>query len=163
RNGFDLNLPAAGVLIYRINDTVPFRPCPECVPIYRVNLVEADGDSTLVKTFPQGGNRGEAGDAFGALGPGTLTTATQPSTRLDGGLGPSSRVLIYEVTVEDGFAHLVLSTMPIAVDRVLGPFLLDELSQLTELERAYLDDLNNHNGRYDVGDLRAYLQRGRPE
>jgi M6 family metalloprotease-like protein len=163
RNGFDLGIPAAGVLIYRINDTVPFRPCAECVPIYRVNLVEADGDSTLVKTFPQGGNRGEAGDAFGALGAGTLTTATEPSTRLDGGFGASSRVNIYEVTVENGFAHLVLSTMPIAVERVLGPFLLDDLNELTDLEEAYLDDLNNQNGRYDVGDLRAYLQRGRPE
>jgi hypothetical protein len=151
------------VLIYRINDTVPFRPCAECVPIYRVNLVEADGDSTLVKTFPQGGNRGEAGDAFGALGAGTLTTATEPSTRLDGGFGASSSVNIYEVTVENGFAHLVLSTVPIAVDRVLGPFLLDDLNELTDLEEAYLDDLNNQNGRYDVGDLRAYLRSGRPE
>jgi len=163
RNGFDLNLPAAGVLIYRINDTVPFRPCADCTPIYRVNLIEADGDSTLLKTFPQGGNRGEAGDAFGALGPGTLTTATQPSTRLDGGLGPSSRINIYEVTVEDGVARLVLSTIPIAVERVVGPFLLDEVNELTDLEKAYLDDLNNGNGRYDVGDLRAYLRRGRPE
>jgi hypothetical protein len=163
RNGFDLGIPAAGVLIYRINDTVPFRPCAECVPIYRVNLVEADGDSTLVKTFPQGGNRGEAGDAFGALGTGSLTTATQPSTRLDGGLGASSRVNIYEVTVVDNVAHLVLSTAPIAVDRVLGQFLLDDLNELTDAEKAYLDELNNRNGRYDVGDLRAYLQRGRPE
>lgn len=163
RNGFDLGLPAAGVLIYRINDTVPFRPCPECVPIYRVNLVEADGDSTLVKTYPQGGNRGEAGDAFGALGAGSLTFATQPSTRLDGGLGGSSHVNIYEVTLVDGLGHLVVSTAPIAVDRVLGPFLLDDLNELTDLEKAYLDDLNDRNGRYDVGDLRAYLQRARPE
>jgi hypothetical protein len=92
-----------------------------------------------------------------------LTTATQPSTRLDGGLGASSRVNIYEVTVVDNVAHLVLSTAPIAVDRVLGQFLLDDLNELTDAEKAYLDELNNRNGRYDVGDLRAYLQRGRPE
>jgi M6 family metalloprotease-like protein len=163
RNGFDLGLPAAGVLIYRINDTVPFRPCAECVPIYRVQLIEADGDSTLLKTIPEGGSRGEAGDAFGALAAGRLTAATEPSTRLDGGLGASSRVNIYEVTLEDGVAHLVVSTVPIAVERVVGPFLLDNLNELTDLEEAYLDDLNNQNGQYDVGDLRAYLLRGRPQ
>jgi hypothetical protein len=41
--------------------------------------------------------------------------------------------------------------------------LLDDLNELSDAEKAYLDDLNNQNGRYDVGDLRAYLQRRRPE
>ncbi len=161
RTGFDLDLPASGVLIYRINDTVPFRPCPECVPLYRVNLLEADGDSTLLRTMLEGGNRGEAGDAFGALGPDALTNATEPSTRFDGGLGNLSRVNIYEVTLEEGSARLVLSTAAIALERLLGPLLLDEAHLLTEGEESFLDQANNRNGRYDVGDLRAYLNRGR--
>jgi len=160
RIGFDRDLPAAGVLVYRIDDTKPFRPCAECPPLYRVMLLEADGDSSLVKTALQGGNRGEAGDAYGALGPGALTSLTEPSTRQDGGTGDDSGVNIYEITVAQGTAQLVLSTAPFSLARLLGPLLLDEVNQLTELEEEYLDGLNNRNGRYDVGDLRAYLQGG---
>ena len=32
---------------------------------------------------------------------------------------------------------------------------------LTKEEAAYLDDLGNQNGRYDVGDLRGYLAPNR--
>ncbi len=159
RTGFDLNLPASGVLIYRTNDTIPFRPCRECPPIYAVQLLEADGDSTLVRTMLQGGNRGEAGDAYGVDGAGALTNLTEPSTRLDGGLGAESNVNIYEVTLENGSARLLLSAGPISLTRLLAPLLLDEANLLSEPEEAYLDGRNNGNGRYDVGDLRAYLQR----
>ncbi|UCC75058.1 MAG: M6 family metalloprotease domain-containing protein [Gemmatimonadota bacterium] len=157
RTGFDLNLPAEGVLIYRVNDTVPWRPCPTCLKIYGVSLVEADGDSTLLKTALEGGNWGEPGDAFGALGPGTLTGATEPSTRLDGGVGGSSGVNIYEVTLGEGSANILVSTVAISLDRLLGPLLLDDANPLTEHEQTFLDARNNGNGRYDVGDLRSYL------
>jgi M6 family metalloprotease-like protein len=163
RSGFDLDLPAAGVLIYRINDTIPFRPCSECPPLYRVGLLEADGDSALVKTHPQGGNRGEAGDAYGALGPGALTILTNPSTHLDAGLGGESSVNIYQISLADGTAQLVFSTTAISLARLLAPLLLDDGHQLTDLERQFLDEQNNRNGRYDVGDLRAYLQRSAAE
>ncbi len=159
RTGFDLNLPASGVLIYRTNDTIPFRPCRECPPIYGVQLLEADGDSTLVRTMLQGGNRGEAGDAYGVEGPGALTSLTEPSTRLDGGLGEESDVNIYEITLQGGTARLLVSTAPFSIPRLLAPLLLDDANLLTEPEEAYLDQLNNGNGRYDVGDLRAHLQR----
>ncbi len=158
--GFDEYLPAEGVLVYRINDTIPFRPCSECPPHYRVMLLEADNDSTLVETKAQGGSRGEPGDAYGALGPGALTSLTEPSTGHDLGLGADSGVNIYEITVGQGTAQLLLSTAAISLTRLLGPLLLDESNLLDRVEEEFLDDLNNRNGRYDVGDLRAYLQRG---
>lgn len=157
--GFDLNIPAEGVLVYRINDTLPMRPCHDCLPVYHVGLVEADGDSTLIKTHPQGGNRGEPGDAWGVLGPGALTNLTEPSTRLDAGLGDESGVNIYRIELADGSARILLSTAPVSLARLLGPLLLDDANLLTEPEEEYLDQLNNKNGRYDVGDLRAYWQR----
>ncbi|UCC47465.1 MAG: M6 family metalloprotease domain-containing protein [Gemmatimonadota bacterium] len=158
RISFDRDLPAEGVLIYRINDTIPFRPCRDCAPLYRVMLVEADGNGTLVRTAPEGGNRGEPGDAFGAFRQGKFTGFTNPSTRLNAALGDESDVSIYRITLEDGAARLVLSTAPISLARLLGPLLLDGANRLSGLEERYLDARNNQNKRYDVGDLRAYLQ-----
>jgi len=159
RVGFDEFLPAEGVLVYRINDTIPFRPCSECPPHYSVMLLEADGDSSLVETKAQGGSRGEPGDAYGALGSGALTSLTEPSTRRDLGLGEESGVNIYEITVAQGTAQLLLSTAPMSLPRLLAPLLLDDSNLLDEVEEEFLDELNNRNGRYDVGDLRAHLQR----
>jgi M6 family metalloprotease-like protein len=159
RISFDRDLPAEGVLIYRINDTIPFRPCTECAPLYRVMLLEADGNGTLVRTALEGGNRGEPGEAFAVFGQGKLTAITDPSTRLDAGLGDESDVSIYAITLEGGGAGLVLSTAPLSLTRLLGLLLLDGANQLSKLEQRYLDERNNQNTRYDVGDLRAYLQR----
>ncbi len=156
---FDRELPAAGVLVYAVNDTVPFKPEPTDPPVYGVKLLEADGDSALVETYVQGGDRGVAGDAYGVLGPGALTDLTEPSTRHNGGLAAPSGVNIYRITLENGVARIVLSTAPISLRRLLAPLLLDEANPLTEAEREYLDASNNGNGRFDVGDLRAYLQR----
>ena len=36
---------------------------------------------------------------------------------------------------------------------------MDDSNLLDRVEEEFLDELNNRNGRYDVGDLRAYLQR----
>jgi M6 family metalloprotease-like protein len=157
--GFDLYLPAEGVLVYRINDTLQYRPPANGPKVYRVQLLEADDDSSLVRTPLQGGNLGEAGDAFAVSGPGALTNATGPSTRRDAGLGRESDVNLYEIALVDGLARLTLSTVPIALARLLGPLLLDDSDPLMEVEAQYLDEHNNRNGRYDVGDLRAYLQR----
>ena len=67
------------------------------------------------------------------------------------------RVNIYEIRLEAGAAHLVYSTALISLGRLLGPLLLDDANPLTVQEEDYLDQRNNRNGRYDVGDLRAYL------
>ena len=66
---------------------------------------------------------------------------------------------IYEITLQGGTARLLVSTAPFSIPRLLAPLLLDDANLLTEPEEAYLDQLNNGNGRYDVGDLRAHLQR----
>ncbi len=58
----DIRLPANGVLIHHIADTRPLHPSSGA---YRVSLIEADDDSLLLRTELQGGNRGQAGDAFG--------------------------------------------------------------------------------------------------
>jgi M6 family metalloprotease-like protein len=158
--GFDRDLPAAGVLIYTINDTLPSRrPNPESPLLYRIMLREADDDSSLTQNLAEGGSRGEPGDAFAALGPGALTSLTEPSSRDNSGRGQETDINIYRITLEDGAARLILSTAPISSLRLLGPLLLDEANYLTEPEEDYLDRLNNGNGRYDVGDLRAYLLR----
>jgi hypothetical protein len=122
-------------------------------------LLEADGDSALVETHPQGGDRGAPGDAYGALGVGALTSLTQPSSRRNAGLGDESGVNIYEVELGAGGARLLISTGPISLPRLLGPLLQDSGNSLTEAEQGFLDQLNNGNGRYDVGDVRAYLHR----
>lgn len=159
RIGFDSELPAAGVLVHRVNDTIPWQPCAACLPIYQVMLLEADGDSALVETHPEGGDRGAPGDAYGALGTGRLTSLTEPSTRLNAGLGDESGVNIYEIRLEAGEARVLVSTARISLSRLLGPLLHDSANPLSDAEQAFLDELNNQNGRYDVGDLRAYLQR----
>ena len=44
-------------------------------------------------------------------------------------------------------------------DRLLQPFLLTNATPLAAAELTYLDYAGNGNGVYDVGDLRAWLQR----
>lgn len=158
QQGFDRDLPTAGVLVYHIDPQIPGnRPCSSCPQVYRIALVEADGDYSLQRTFTQGGNRGEPGDAWGVTGPGQLANGTTPSTRLNS--GARSPVTIYEIAIRDGVAHVTLSSAAIAMDRLSQPFLATGAVPLTADERQYLDRFGNGNGQYDVGDLRAYLKR----
>jgi len=61
----DLGLPFSGVILYHVNDSLPFYPLPSAARRYQVQLIEADDDSALVRIDAEGGNRGAAGDAFG--------------------------------------------------------------------------------------------------
>jgi hypothetical protein len=74
----DGKLPADGVLVTHVVESLPQFP-PTLTSPYRVSLIEADDDSTLLRTELQGGNRGEASDAFGiggnALRPGVHSRA----------------------------------------------------------------------------------------
>lgn len=110
RTGFDAELPAAGVLIYHVDPTAPFRPCAACPRTYRVSLEEADGNRALLRTAAEGGNRGEAGDAFAALtAQASFSNVTVPSTR-------SNRDSVTAVTLHAielngaGRARVLLST-----------------------------------------------------
>ena len=250
KTGFDRDLPAEGILVYHQDFKGLFRPAPGSSDHYFLSLVEQDANSGLVRNSYEGGNRGEAGDAFGVGGAvGRLHGATTPSLlRHD---GKFSTVAIHAMEVKDGRARLRLSTgrvprvvappapltvtqvtpfqrrlrvaggaMPyiasgdlppgvtvaaegdelvvaglvtspgpfslalrvtdsrgtpseslfvtlaaqewlVGEDRLLQPFLRSSAQPLTSVESAYLDQAGNGNGRYDVGDLRAWL-RNRP-
>lgn len=60
----DQVLPAAGVLVYHIAESLPVIPTTYDDQ-HRVSLIEADDNGALNTTEPAGGNRGEPGDAFG--------------------------------------------------------------------------------------------------
>jgi M6 family metalloprotease-like protein len=158
REGFDADLPAAGVLVYKVSPRVRSnQPCDTCPQVYRVGLLEADGNNSLRLNFLQGGNRGEAGDAWGASGPGQLTPSSYPSTRLNS--GARTDVTIYEISLDGGRAQVTLSTSVVATASLLQSLLGSSATPLTAQERDYLDSLGNGNGQYDVGDLRAYMKR----
>jgi len=74
----DGKLPASGVLVFHVAESLPVYTQGLNSP-YRVSLIEADDDSTLLRTELQGGNRGTPTDAFGvggsALRPGVHTRA----------------------------------------------------------------------------------------
>jgi len=251
--GFDDQLPAAGVLMYREHAFVDIRtkPDPNSDDLYPLVMIERDNNQSLLRTSPQGGSRGEAGDAWGVEGEsGKLNAETVPALRTSaGGWTP---VQIHEVTVDGDRARLVISTgrtprliEPAQTAEVMqvrtflegvrvaggvGPYegvgtlpdgfsfgtegdalfvtgsLLDaeprtftfavrdaagntsnevslsvvaseswmvdaeslisriltpESEALTPGETAYLDDIGNANGRYDVGDLRKWLRENR--
>ncbi|MGD2136328.1 MAG: M6 family metalloprotease domain-containing protein, partial [Gemmatimonadales bacterium] len=80
QQGFDRDLPTSGVLVYHVDLDIPGnQPCDTCAQHYRVAVLEADGNRSLQRSFVEGGNRGEPGDAWGVAGPGTLTHETDPS------------------------------------------------------------------------------------
>ncbi len=155
--GFDTAIPEPGVLIYHIEPERDRIPCQACEKVYRTALLEADGNSALLRTQLQGGNRGEPGDAFGATGPVQFTNSTNPSTRFNSGV--PSGVTFYSIEIVDGVARIRLSTRAVPVASLLESFLNNGDEQLTDEEMSYLDTIGNGNGSYDIGDLRAYLRR----
>jgi M6 family metalloprotease-like protein len=153
RTGFDAALPAEGVVVYHIEPNRPLRPCFTCARIYRVGLVEADGDGALLRSAGEGGNRGVAGDEFG--GTRTLDDFTTPSLRLNAGGRSNVRL---EIAVAGGQARVRVSTLlDIPQERLLSPFVQSGAAPTAD-ELASLDVFGNRNGRYDVGDLRMYAR-----
>jgi M6 family metalloprotease-like protein len=158
KQGFDLDIPASGVLVTHIDLEIPGnQPCDGCPQVYRVGMLEADGNNSLRRTFLQGGNRGEAGDAWGVSGTGVIGSNTYPSTRLNS--GATTPVTIYRIAFEGGAAHITLSTVRLATDLLVQRFLGSGATALTTEQQQYLDRYGNGDGQYDVGDLRAYLKR----
>jgi len=109
--GYDRDLPAGGVLVYHYDlrasrdRWIP----PGLPPAYSYQLVEADGDDALLKVEALGGNRGVATDVFARDGAvDSITDATYPSTRDH--LGRPTRVRFHEIRVDNGVAHIHLST-----------------------------------------------------
>ncbi len=110
--GFDDFLPASGVLVYHWDDVGGFRP-PAGSPLqYRITLKEADGRTDMRSTFTRGGNRGEAGDAWGIGGRfGPINNGTVPSTRRHV-LDSPSTLVIHSILVEGGTARVRLTHSP---------------------------------------------------
>jgi M6 family metalloprotease-like protein len=109
RSGFDLSLPAGGVLVYHYDAFEDERPVPEGqAPAFWYHLVEADGDNALRRSEVRGGNRGVASDVFvqnGAIA--SLDDASTPSTRDH--LAGSSTLTIHSIRVDGAVARVTLS------------------------------------------------------
>lgn len=155
RTGFDAYLPAGGVLAYHVELGRPIGIlCNQCKRIYRVGLLEADGDGALLRTHLEGGNRGVAGDMF--TGRHTLDDHSTPSLRQNSGLPSNVRI---EMEVLGDRARLIVSILPdVLSTRLLSPLLGSAGGPPSADEQAALDAFGNRNGRYDLGDLRAYMR-----
>ena len=150
--GYDAGLPASGVLVYHVEPARPLRPCATCPRLYRVGLVEADGDGALVRNAAEGGNRGVAGDAF--TGARVLNDGTAPSLRLNSG-EPSNLAL--SIAVAGGQARIGVFRRPqLTAETLLGPYL--GAAGPPDEQRTAVDAFGNGNGRFDLGDVRAYLR-----
>jgi hypothetical protein len=68
-------------------------------------------------------------------------------------------VTIYDIFIEEGLAHITLSSVEVLESSLVQTFLETSGPGLTPEEVQYLDSYGNRNGQYDVGDLRAYLKR----
>lgn len=155
QKGFDAELPAEGVLIYHVDESMPFRPeADDPRHWYRVKLIEADGNEALLRTAVEGGDRGVAGDAFGNLTARSFNIGTTPAAELNRN-GPSD-LNIHSITLADGVARLDLTTEPIPFARLLDGFMDREGPGLTADEEALFDGYGNGNGQFDIGDLRRY-------
>ena len=156
RTGIDQDLPLPGVLMYHVDLDRPVNRNATQPRLYRVSLLEADGNNGLGRTALEGGNRGEAGDVFGPVTGQRVTADGRPTTRLNG--GAPSTVALYGVTLESGAAHIRLSTTVLAANSLIGALVGDPVTHPTVDESAYVDMLGNQNGRLDVGDVGRYLR-----
>lgn len=156
KTGFDQDLPLPGVLVYHVDEDRPVNRTAAQPRLYRVALLEADGNNGLGRTALEGGNRGEAGDVFGQNTAQRVTNDGIPSTRLNS--GSASTVALYSVSLEGGQARVRLSTAVVASDVLIGALVGDPAHRPAADERAYLDRVGNGNGRLDVGDVRRYLR-----
>ena len=111
RTGFDSALPAGGVLFYKQDSNASRIPDPAGSDPYYLSLLEQDGNAGLLRTYFDGGNRGEPGDAWGVGGlSGELHAESGTALRLSDGSATS--VTVHEVSVEAGAARVVISTSP---------------------------------------------------
>jgi len=135
RTGFDAQLPADGILVYHQDFQGSLRPSPATTTPYFMSLVEQDDNRGLVRNTFEGGNRGEAGDAWGVGGAvQKLHFGTTPSLRLHAD-GAGTPVTFHELTVSGGKARLRVSNS--RTPRVLRPPAPVEVEQVTPFERRF--------------------------
>ncbi len=109
--GFDHDLPSSGVLAYHEVPSPVGRTRPGPGQPYILTLLEADGRTDLQRNFGEGGNRGEASDAFGWDGSvSRLSNLTTPNLRLFD--GSPSTVTVHEIAIVNDQARIRLTTRP---------------------------------------------------
>ncbi|MEQ1855032.1 MAG: M6 family metalloprotease domain-containing protein [Longimicrobiales bacterium] len=110
--GFDQQLPAGGVLFYKQDLTAARQPDPLSGAPYYLTLLERDANRGLLRMHAEGGNRGEAGDAWAVTGfdGGDLHALSLPALTLSD--GTATPVVVHDVSVVNGRARLVVSTSP---------------------------------------------------
>ncbi|MCH7905726.1 MAG: hypothetical protein IH944_14315, partial [Armatimonadetes bacterium] len=110
QTGFDAGLPSSGVLMYHWDTEGARRPPRGTDGHYLFAMVEADGRTDLRLTSLNGGNRGEASDAWGLDASRVLlNNETSPGTRRHAGSAPS-RVTVHSISVAGGEARVRLTT-----------------------------------------------------
>lgn len=60
-------------------------------------------------------------------------------------------------TVVETVVRLAVGTFQVSVERLVGPLLGSDVEPLSSAEEDVLDERGNGNGRFDVGDVRAWL------
>jgi M6 family metalloprotease-like protein len=110
QEGFDAFLPASGVLVYHWDEGGELRPTRESAVPYLFSMEEADGRTDLQRTHANGGNRGEASDAWGTAGPdGPINSETTPSTRRNS-LARATAVSIHSIEADGPIARIRITT-----------------------------------------------------
>ena len=155
QTGFDHQIPAEGVLLYKQDLTASRRPDPTTNDPYFITVLEQDDNNGLLRNSYEGGNRGEAGDAWGVSNSAAKQRASPGPALLRLNSGAVKAVTVHDVSILDGRARLVIST---SWAPILRKFLKTQGLPLTQTESIYLDELGNGNGQYDLGDLRAWLR-----
>jgi M6 family metalloprotease-like protein len=116
---FDSNLPSSGVLIYHWDKEGVRRPDRDIEVPYLFGMIEADGRRDLLLTATNGGNRGEASDAWGQPGApqAFLNNETTPGTSRHAEDSPS-RLTIHSIVVagDEARVRLTNSFAPGVVD-----------------------------------------------
>ncbi len=109
--GFDANLPSSGVLMYHWDLAGVRRPDRGSPRPYLFSMVEADGRADLLLTAENGGNRGEASDAWGQSGApqAFLNNETSPGTLRHAESAPS-RVTIHSIVAAGDEARVRLTS-----------------------------------------------------
>jgi len=108
QQGFDDELPSEGVLVYHWDLEGVRRPERDSGVPYLFSMEEADGRTDLRLTHANGGNRGEASDAWGVDGRlGPFDAFSTPNTRCND--GAASTVAVHSMQVEGEEARIRLT------------------------------------------------------
>jgi M6 family metalloprotease-like protein len=152
RAGFDAQLPAEGVMVYHQDFKGQLRPGLDSGLPYFLRVLEQDDNGGLLRNSFEGGNRGEAGDAWGVAGvKRKLNGLTSPSTHTNDGI--ASSVAIHSLMLEGDVARIRLSTA--RTPELVAPREPLSVRQLIEFERRI-----RIAGGYMPYDLEAVVPEG---